>query len=159
MLGAGSVDDVSSGERMVFTHATSGRRVAASFGVVPAGTTFSAAMMGASELGALDGLLAPADWVAGGWDFTTNLVGGEVLLSFDIGAGLHEEDLAVWHLADGAWAPYAPGMMGYDAGTGVVTFTAGSFSGYAVVVPEPGSAAGAVLGVLGVGVARRRRRR
>jgi hypothetical protein len=62
-----------------------------------------------------------------------------VYLSFNVGAGHPADDLEVWHYDDtNGWAKYNAFDLTYD-GT-FASFTATSFSGYAMVaVPEPGS--------------------
>lgn len=160
-IGSGSTvrARVSGGERLVITDGASGRRVGASFGAIPAGTTFSAMPIGAGDLAALAAVLGEDDHVAAAWDFATNLAAGsEVLLSVDVGPGLRAEDLSVWRLVGGTWAPVTGTDVTYNGASGVATFTATLFSGYAVVVPEP-AAIMVLAGAAGVGWAGRRRRR
>jgi MYXO-CTERM domain-containing protein len=62
------------------------------------------------------------------WNVDTNVT-GDVLLSFEVGAGWN--DLSVWHFDGAAWTALDPGFSSYtEAGT--FCFTASDFSGYAV---------------------------
>jgi hypothetical protein len=143
-LSAGALDPVNSGQRLLITDPASGRQMGASFGTVAGGTTFSATLMTPSELSSLAAMVGSEGSVLSGWDFTTNLTGNQVLLSYDIGLG--KEDLELWHLSGGTWSPYTPDLLTYDA-SGILTFTASQFSGYAVTgVPEPSTFA-----LLGIG--------
>jgi hypothetical protein len=127
----------------------------ASFGVVGAGSTFSASPLAAADVGRLLGTAGVEGSVLWAWDISTN-VSGEVLLSGNVGTGW--EGLKVWELEGAAWTQYMPAMLTHSA-DGMVSFTADRFSGFAVTgVPEPGVmgvVAGASLMMLG----RRRRGR
>ena len=128
-LPAGAVDPIGSGERMLFADAVSGGRAGASFGTVSGGMTFSATVMTNAEVGLLRSATGFVGQVLSGWDFTTNLTGSQVMLSFDVGLGL--QDVLVWHLVGSTWSQYTPDLMTYDS-HGIVSFTVSSFSGYAV---------------------------
>ena len=151
---AGTSGTVGIGQRWLITDSLSGKRVGASFGTLPpAAATFSASLMGDSELDALAGTAGFEGDVLAAWDFDTNLSGSEVLLSFDIGHDV--QDVAVWHLADGTWTPYVADFLTHDS-NGILSFTATSFSGYAVAsVPEPATMGLLALG--GLAILRRRR--
>lgn len=153
-VAAGTPDAVTLGERLLITDPATGERAGASFGDVPPGTSFSAAPMADGQLAGLLAVLGPDSRVLAAWDFSTDFAGGEVLLSYDIGPGAG--DLSVWHLQDGTWSPYAPGLLTYDA-DGVASFTVTSFSGYAVVAPEPVGLALLALAAAGGLLLRRRR--
>ena len=151
-LAAGDVATVASGERVQFTHASSGASVGASFGSVPGGTTFSAYLMSQADLNLLLGTPGVEGRVLAGWDFATGLTGSNVLLSFNVGTGM--SDIQAWHFDGSTWTQVSPGQVGYDA-AGNVNFTASQFSGYAITgVPEP-----ATLCLLALGLPLLRRRR
>jgi hypothetical protein len=154
-LVAGDADSVQSGERLLFTDSNSGKRAGASFGQIGGTVSFSASPTDGQTVNALSALLSAGDEVLAAWDFTTDLAGGEVLLSFDVGEGA--EGLAVWHFDNGSWALFDPSLLSYDA-NGIASFTVRSFSGYAVsgAVPEPSALASLLVGA--IGLARRRRR-
>jgi hypothetical protein len=81
-----------------------------------------------------------------------------VLLSYDVGTGFG--DLAVWHLQGGVWSAYTPSLLSYES-DGIVSFTVGSFSGYAVTgaaVPEPSAVGVLSMSAAGFAAIRRRRR-
>ena len=134
--GSGVSNTLTTGERLLITDSTTGKRVGASFGTVAGGTNFSAAVLSGADLSGL-----PADQsVLGAWNFTTNFAGDQALLSFDIGAG-QTGDLSVWHYDGTTWTPFAAPDLTYGD-DGIANFAVTSFSGYAVTaaVPEPGSA-------------------
>lgn len=157
-MGVGTLGAVQDGERLVITPPGSSKKVGASFGDVPDGTTFSAALMTGNELGGLTLALADQGSVLSAWNFDTNLTGGEVRLSFDIGLGA--TDLRVWHYDhnDALWTPFDAKDLTYL--DGVVSFTVDGFSGYGVTgngIPEPATLSLLALG--GLAVLRRRTRR
>ena len=126
-LTAGESRDVDSGARLFIDDPGSGKQVSASFGTVPADTTFAATMMTENEL---DGLaLEAGGLVRAAWKFTTNFTGGGVRLSFDIGSGL--ENLKIWHIVNGVRTQYPVTDLSYGS-DGIVSFTVTGFSGYAV---------------------------
>jgi T5SS/PEP-CTERM-associated repeat protein len=153
---AGSAEAVTTAERVLITDSAGGEQIGASFGTVAGGTTFSAVLMSAPELDALKGTAGFAGSVLSAWHFTTNLSAGEVLLSADIGADMC--NLTIWHYDGADWTPYTPDNLFYSE-AGIMAFTVGDFSGYAVageLIPEP-----ATMGLLGLGLLpllRRRRR-
>lgn len=129
---------MTTGQRLLFTDSLTGRRVGASFGTITGSVSFSAAVVEAGDLASLAGLLEEGQGVLSAWDFTTSY-SGEAMLSFDVGPD--REGLAVWHLEDGVWSAFTPGLFTYDA-NGIASFTVSSFSGYALTaaaVPEPGT--------------------
>lgn len=133
-LAAGDTDTVTAGERLVFSDA--GQQVGINFSTVSAGTTFSAAPISQGDLDALSALIGSYESIAAGWSFITNHSGGEVALSFLIDPA-SSEGVSIWHLHDGVWSAYTPPTMNFGE-DGLISFTASSFSGYAVTVPEPG---------------------
>lgn len=135
-LAAGEVDSVSSGERLLIVNQPTGRRVGVSFGTLGAGTSFSGVPTGDAYLADLQASLGPDRQILDSWDFTTNLTGGEALISFDIGTSHELADLSMWHRQGEIWSRFFPTTLEYSH-DGVVSFTASSFSGYAVAVPEP----------------------
>lgn len=151
-LTSGVAGTVTTGQRLNINVIASLQHVGASFGTVPDGTTFSASPMTAGELTSLTP--AAGQSVLSAWDFTTNLSGSTVLLSFDVGQGA--SNLQAWHYAAGVWTPVATDV---TCSNGIASFTVNSFSGYAVtgLVPEPTSLA--LLGLSCVGLLRRRDRR
>lgn len=55
-------------ERLLFTHAASGKRVGASFGTVSGSPTFSASLVGSTDVNNLQTLLGAGKQVLGAWD-------------------------------------------------------------------------------------------
>ena len=51
-----------------------------------------------------------------------------MLLSYDIGAGLNSDDLAVWHLSGGVWSQFTPTQQTYSDG-GIFSFGDAHFYG------------------------------
>ena len=96
-----------------------------------------------------------------GWQFsTTGYAVSSTLplyLSFDIGPGMVWDDIEIWQYNGSAWSEYDVNDLAYD-GT-YASFTATSLgSGFAVVVPEPGTLAMLAAGLTGLWVLARRRR-
>lgn len=127
-----------------------------SFGTVPAGTTFGAAAMGDAQLAGLE--LADGQNVLAAWDFTTNFAGGWVLLAFDVGGlDLGDGCLNVYHYDGTTWAAFPAADLMVDS-SGIASFTAGDFSGYAVTagpVPEPATLS--LLALASMAMLRRKR--
>jgi T5SS/PEP-CTERM-associated repeat protein len=139
--------------------------VGASF--VAAGSTtnisFLAAAMNESSLDTLRSHLSTGESILSGWMFSadgyTVSSSNPVYLSFNVGASHPADELEVWHY-DGTsgWAKYGAFDLTYD-GT-FASFTANSFSGYAMVaVPEPGTLMLLIVGLLGLACRAWRRRR
>lgn len=148
---AGVSQNIAAQERLIINPAGGFGRVGASFGTVPGGTTFAASAMSSAELASLTP--GAGESVLAAWDFSTNLAGQSVVLSFDVGQGA--SGLHVWHYSANTWSAFDASDLSY--GNGVASFTASSFSGYAVtgMVPEP-TALGLVC-LAGWGLLRRRR--
>ncbi len=89
------------------------------------------------------------------YDFITDVT-ELTLISIYIGEGFDLEQLSIWHLADGAslWNLHTANDFTYA--NGWISFTAGSFSSYAVTVPEPSTTG--MLFVAGALLAARRRK-
>ena len=131
-------------------------QVGASF--VAAGSTrnivFTATAMDITLLDILRSQLPAREPVLDGWNFSTANYAvsstNPVYLSFNVGPGYSSDDLAVWHYDGNGWTSFSPMDLTYD-GT-YASFTATSFSGYAMVgvVPEPGTVVLLVVGLLGV---------
>jgi T5SS/PEP-CTERM-associated repeat protein len=157
-LAAGVEDTITSFERLLVTDALSGKRAGASFGAVSGDVQVSASPINAILLDdSIDMPIAgAASDVGAAWEFTSDLPdGNEVLLSFDVGLGLGE--LTLYHEQDGAWSPFEPALLTYDA-NGVLSFTVTSLGGYAAVpVPEPAGVAMVAIGAIAAAVLRRRR--
>ena len=87
-----------------------------------------------------------------GWLFsTTNYTvsaSNPVYLSFDIGTGISQDDLKIWHYDGSNWTTFAPTDLTYDGQ--YASFTVTGFSGYAVTVPEPGTLAFLLAAGLGL---------
>ena len=79
-------------------------------------------------------------------------------LSFNVAGDDLKEGLEVWHYdAASGWSKYDASDLTCD-GT-FASFTATSFSGYAVAVPEPGTLVLLIAGALGLLIYSRRKRR
>lgn len=148
-LAAGVASPVTTGQRLNITAVASPEHVGASFGAVFDGATFAADPMTPDELSSL--ALDPGQSILSAWDFTTNLSGSTVLLSFDVGADA--SNLEAWHYSGGVWTPYAASDL--TCSNGIASFTVNSFSGYAVtgLVPEPTGLA--LLAVAAIALRRR----
>jgi len=113
---------------------------------------FTATAIGGSVLEDLTCQLAENEWVVSGWDFSTSgyTVSSTtpVYLSFKVGAVANADNLQLWHYDGSVWTEFDAFDWTYD---GVyASFTAESFSGYAVSVPEPGMAVLLLASVLGL---------
>ena len=139
---------LTAGQRLLITDSAGGRRVGASFGNVADGTNFTATPLSGGDLSGL-----PADeTVLAAWNFTTNFTGDQALLAFDVGEG-QTQDLAVWHFDGATWTPFDAFDLTYGD-DGIASFAVTGFGGYAITVPEPGSAA--LIMLAGLAVRRRR---
>jgi T5SS/PEP-CTERM-associated repeat protein len=99
--------------------------------------------------------------VLGGWTFATTgyevTASNPIYLSFDVGAGHPADGLRLWHCDGSDWATFSPFDLTYDGK--YASFTVTGLSGYAVTVPEPGTVGLLAVGVVGLIVYARRRRR
>ncbi len=142
--------DLSAAPRLNVTDSGSGQQVMASFGQSATTIGFWAAPMSESTgLADLSLMITEGESVLSGWDFDTDLTGGEdVLLSFFVGNGFTADSLEIWHYDNsGVWTTFAADDLTYSDGW--VNFTVDGFSGYAVTgmpVPEP-----ATMGLLALG--------
>jgi fibronectin-binding autotransporter adhesin len=149
----GATATVNTGDRLIITDPATGKRVGASFGTISGPDhAFSASRMGDTQI---DG-----HWVLAAWDFTSTL--SSVFLTFDVGIGYDLADLQAWHYTGGSWQPYGVVNLTYDRLSGIASFTADSFSGYALTgvtpIPEPAHL-GLFSLITGVLLYRRRRAR
>ena len=119
-----------------------GWSVGASFLASSSIIDFTATAMGDATLTSLQSLLATDDSVLSSWDFSvdncTVSSTNPVYLSFKVGLGYSVDDLKLWHYDGISWDTCTAADLTYD-GT-YASFTAASFSGYAVTgiaVPEP----------------------
>ncbi|MEM1058037.1 MAG: PEP-CTERM sorting domain-containing protein [Verrucomicrobiota bacterium] len=94
--------------------------------------------------------------VLGAYQFLTDLDDNEMtILSFFIGDGYKDSQLAFWHQEGvGEWSLHHPDIYSYYDGW--VSFSVTEFSNYAVTVPEPGTVGLLLVGTLCF-LARRRR--
>jgi fibronectin-binding autotransporter adhesin len=113
---------------------------------------FTATAMSDAIIGTLDSHLSPGEAVLSGWMFSasgyTVSPSNPVYLSFNIGANHPADDLEVWHYdATSGWSKYSP--FDLTCNGALASFTATSFSGYAMVaVPEPGTVMLLLVGLL-----------
>ena len=147
-LQAGDVAAVTTGQRLLVTDASSGKRVGASFPAVPAGTTFRADAMGDAEMSGL--ALGNGEYILAAWDFDTNFTGGSAMLAFDVGivprpivpagddlsgASVATDGLTgglkTYRLDGSSWTLLPAGDFIY-AETGIASFTTGVFGGFAI---------------------------
>jgi T5SS/PEP-CTERM-associated repeat protein len=130
---------------LVNDHGPDGSRwsVGASFVPSSGAATMTASAIDGDATAILGSLLADRHLVLSAFEFSMPdgviSTSNPAYLSFDIGGGFSRNDLDIWHYADGAWSEYSVSDLTYD-GT-YASFTATSFSSYAVVaaVPEPGT--------------------
>lgn len=124
---AGSVVDFDlNGERLGFN----GQSVVTSFAGDAGNASFAAQDL---SLNSIFG-----ESVLESYQFTTDLTGTDVLLSFNVGGGYDLADLSIWHLADGEteWTLHDAENVSYTDGW--ASFSVSGFSGYAITaVPEP----------------------
>jgi T5SS/PEP-CTERM-associated repeat protein len=158
--GAAVTIDPSTTQRIHITDLGTGHSMIASFlsSPTPGSLVFTASPVDASDLALLQNDLSPGSSMVDGWLFTTSgyTSGDPVDLSFDIGSGLLQNDLALWHFDGTQWTPYSTDIS-YD-GT-FASFTVTGFSGYALTttsIPEPASLAILVCGGMGLLVRRRK---
>jgi T5SS/PEP-CTERM-associated repeat protein len=131
---AGSTAPITTAQRLLFTDGPTGQQIAASFGTVPANSTFSASLATQDERNKLLATPGFTGSIRCAWDFSTT-VAGEVLLSAHIDPAA--ENPIVWQYQGGAWTQYTPTLL-TTSSDGLLSFTADHFSGYAVsAVPEP----------------------
>jgi T5SS/PEP-CTERM-associated repeat protein len=160
-----SLDLASVQRTLVSDNGTSGTRwiVGASFPAAAstANMTFTATAMDNGTLATLRSLLPTNRSVLSGWTFSTTDYtvdsANPIYLSFQVGAGVTQSELEVWHYDGSVWTPYAANDLTYDGN--YASFTATGLSGYAMTVPEPGTLALLAAGVLGLLAHVRRKRK
>lgn len=156
--------DLFATQRLLFTDSATGQRVGASFMAAdtPTNLTFTASVMGESELSALEGILGSGGTVLSAWDFLAEggyTEGDPVYLSFEIGDEYDLSALALWYYDGSTWSEYIANDLAYD--NTYASFTVTDFSGYAVTasasVPIPAAVWLLGSGITGLGLIRRRR--
>jgi T5SS/PEP-CTERM-associated repeat protein len=118
---------------------------------------FTATAMSGGPLTALELAAGSNHSVLGAWQFTASggyTSGDPAYLSFAIAPGYDRDDLEVWHYDDSLslWTKYDAADLtcnGTVGGQYYASFTVTGFSGYAVLVPEPGAMALLITGLLG----------
>ncbi|MCE5266853.1 MAG: PEP-CTERM sorting domain-containing protein [Planctomycetaceae bacterium] len=143
-------------QRLLITDKDTGWSVGASFlgAASTSSMSFTAMAMDKTVLASLKPSQATNESIVAGWTFasTDYAVGTSkpAYLSFEVGAGQLLGDMDVWHYSGGTWSRYSPADLTYDGM--YASFTATSFSGYAIAVPEPSTlailAAGLLFGIL-----------
>jgi T5SS/PEP-CTERM-associated repeat protein len=154
--------NLASVQRALIDDAGTGWEVGASFvaSTVTKNITFTATAMNKTILDALRVELATNESVLSGWSFgTTNYTlssSNPVYLSFKVGAGISTDQLDLWHYDGSSWTKFSPFDLTYDGK--YASFTASSFSGYAMAVPEPGTLMLLAAGFVGLVACSWRRR-
>ena len=92
---AGIMDEITSGERLLFTDAATGQQAGVSFATVDPDTTFAASPLSPSDLAALMQTAEFEGRILWAWDLGTNAT-GEVLLSCPIGLGRDDVRSGTW---------------------------------------------------------------
>ena len=115
--------------------------------------TFTATAMSDTILGTLGSQLSPKEAILSGWMFSTDgyavSPSNPAYLSFKVDPDDLADGLEVWHYDASGWTKYNAFDLTYD-GT-FASFTANSFSGYAMVaVPEPSTLI--LLGIAALGL-------
>jgi hypothetical protein len=137
--------DLKSIQRALINDSATGWEVGASFVAATASQniTFTATPMSGATLDALKSILPVGETFLSGWNFSTSNYTvsstNPVYLSFNVGSGNPADWLDVWHYDGSAWTKFTPLDLTYDGK--YASFTANSFSGYAMAVPEPSALA------------------
>ncbi|NQU23834.1 MAG: PEP-CTERM sorting domain-containing protein [Candidatus Nealsonbacteria bacterium] len=150
-------------QRMLIDDPQTGWSVGASFLAADAASEVhvTATAVSGSALGELESLPGTGDAVYGAWTFDVTgsyTVGDPAYLSFDVGPGFDRADLNLWHYDGSQWSEFVAADLTCNGD--YASFTVTGFSGYAVsAVPEPGTLVMLGVGVVSLGLIRRRRKR
>lgn len=169
LLQAGTRNNSIAGQRIIITDLATGRRA----GVYSwtSGFPLTVVPLGASDRNELSARVASFGLVLDGWNFSNYIAGDGTLsigsgglllgsptglISFDIGPGFRQEDLAVWQMdSQGTWNRFYPAWMSYDF-SGIASLTVDSFGKYAISqTPEPATLT--LLTLCSLAVLRRRK--
>jgi T5SS/PEP-CTERM-associated repeat protein len=148
--------DLASTQRVLFSDNTGKNVVGASFAATTTSTSIglTAAALSDSVSALLQTTAGGNETILSGWTFSTTGYtvnsSNPAYLSLLIGSGQTLDNLDVWHFDGTTWTEYATTDLSYDGS--YASFTVTGFSGYAITeaVPEPGTLALLIAGLLGL---------